>query len=142
MAYQFRAEICPARTKMTTAARIVLVLFLLSIFAGAVTGSQIYFRLSYIWGFLFVGSWIWSRFMMRGVSLIRTPRTTRAQVGQVFEERFELHNPGRLPRLWLAVRDSASALTSSGRTNSLPCMAARAWHDRYRVRLPRGLAPR
>lgn len=99
---------------MTTGARIVLVLFLLSVLAGAVTGSQIYYRFSYIWGFVFFGSWLWSRFMLRGVNLIRIPRTNRAQVGQVFEERFELNNPGRLPRLWLAVRDAATLPGNQG----------------------------
>jgi len=99
---------------MTTGARIVLVLLLISVFAGAVTGSQIYYRLSYIWGFLLLGSWLWSKFMLRGVKLIRIPRSTRAQVGQVFEERFELHNPGRLPRLWLAVRDAGTLPGSKG----------------------------
>jgi uncharacterized protein (DUF58 family) len=100
--------------KMTTGARIVLVLLFLSVLAGAVTGSQIYYRLSYIWGFVFFGSWIWSRFMLRGVNLVRIPRTTRAQVGQVFEERFEVNNPGRLPRLWLAVRDAATLPGAQG----------------------------
>lgn len=99
---------------MTTGARIVLVLLLLCVFAGAITGSQIYYRLSYIWGFLFFGSWLWSKFMLLGVNLVRTPRATRAQVGQIFEERFELNNPGRLPRLWLAVRDSATLPGAQG----------------------------
>jgi uncharacterized protein (DUF58 family) len=99
---------------MTTGARIVLVLLLLCVFAGAITGSQIYYRLSYIWGILFFGSWLWSRFMLRGVKLVRTPRATRAQVGQIFEERFELNNPGRVPRLWLAVRDSATLPGAQG----------------------------
>jgi uncharacterized protein (DUF58 family) len=99
---------------MTTGARIVLVLLLLSIVAGAVTGSQIYYRLAYIWGFLFVGSWLWSRTMLRGVNLSRSPRTTRAQVGQIFEERFEINNPGKLPRLWLAVKDSSPLPGSKG----------------------------
>jgi len=99
---------------MTTGARIVLVLLFLSIVAGAVTGSQIYYRLSYIWGFLLLGSWLWSRTMLRGIELVRTPRTTRAQVGQIFEERFEINNPGKLPRLWLSVKDSSPLPGSKG----------------------------
>jgi len=99
---------------MTTGARIVLVLLILSIVAGAVTGSQIYYRLGYIWGILFVGSWLWSRTMLRGINMLRFPRTTRAQVGQIFEERFEINNPGKLPRLWLAVKDSSPLPGSKG----------------------------
>jgi uncharacterized protein (DUF58 family) len=52
--------------------------------------------------------------MLRGIYLVRTPRTNRAQVGQIFEERFEITNPGRLPRLWLAVKDSSPLPGSKG----------------------------
>ncbi len=92
---------------MTTGARVVLGLLLVSLFAGAVTGSQLYYRLGYVWVFLLVGSWIWSRVMLRGVQLRRRPRATRAQMGQIFEERFEIDNPGRMPRLWLSIKDES-----------------------------------
>lgn len=86
---------------------VVLVLFLLSLFAGFVTGQQLYYRLAYLWGLLLLLSWAWSRLVLWGVQVRRLPRATRAQAGQVFEERFEIHNPGRLPRLWLVVRDES-----------------------------------
>jgi uncharacterized protein (DUF58 family) len=85
----------------------VLGLFLISLAVGAVTGEQLYYRLSYLWAFMLVGSWLWARFALWGVTISRLPRSTRAQVGQIFEERFEIYNPGRLPRFWVVVRDES-----------------------------------
>jgi uncharacterized protein (DUF58 family) len=99
---------------MISAQRVVLILLALSLIAGAMTGSQLYFRLSYLWGLLLVGSWLMSNFALRGMEVRRTARTLRSQVGQVFEERFEIHNPGRLPRLWIEVRDESPLPGSRG----------------------------
>lgn len=93
---------------------IVFALLALSLVAGAVTGQSLYYRLSYLWALLLAVSWAWSRLVLQGVQLRRLPRSTRAQAGQVFEERFEMHNPGRLPRLWLAVRDESPLPGSQG----------------------------
>jgi len=99
---------------MTVGARIVVILLLLSIGAGVVTGSSIYFRLAYIWAVVLVVSWLWSWQILRGVKLERKARATRAQVGQIYEEKIELDNEGRLPRLWLAVGDRSTLPDSAG----------------------------
>lgn len=99
---------------MISAQRVVLILLALSLIAGAMTGSQLYYRLSYLWGLLLVGSWLMATFALRGMEVRRTARTLRSQVGQVFEERFEIHNPGRFPRLWIEVRDESSLPGSRG----------------------------
>lgn len=93
---------------MTTGARIVLALFVVCVLVGATTGVTLYYRLAYVWGFLLGGSWLWSWLSLRGVRLVRKPRSTRAQMGQIFEERFEIDNPNRLPRVWIEVRDESS----------------------------------
>jgi uncharacterized protein (DUF58 family) len=99
---------------MTVGARIVIVLLLVSVLAGVVSGASIYFRLAYIWAVLLVVSWLWSWQILKGVKLVRRSRTTRAQVGHILEEKFELDNPGRLPRLWIAVNDRTSLPDSAG----------------------------
>lgn len=99
---------------MTVGARIVVILLLVSIGAGVVTGSSIYFRLAYVWAVLLVVSWLWSWQILRGVTLERKARATRAQVGQIYEEKIELDNGGRLPRLWLAVGDRSTLPDSAG----------------------------
>jgi uncharacterized protein (DUF58 family) len=99
---------------MTSAARVVLTLLAVSLIAGVVTGSPFYYRLAYLWAFLIAGSWLLSRSALRGMTLRRTPRAMRSQVGQIFEERFEVHNNGRLPRLWIEVRDESPLPGSRG----------------------------
>jgi uncharacterized protein (DUF58 family) len=127
---------------MTTSLRVVLGLLGLSLIALAVTGSPIYSRLSYLWGFLLVGSWAWAALALRGVQAQRETRTRRAQVGQIFQERFEIQNSSRLPRLWLEVRDE-SALPGSRGSYVLPLIWGRQrWP--YRARTPlvqRGVFP-
>ena len=44
----------------------------------------------------------------------RKARILRAQVGQIFEERFEIDNPNRLPRLWIAIQDESPLPGSQG----------------------------
>lgn len=99
---------------MTLGARIVVILLLASIIAGVVSGESIYFRLAYIWAVVLIVSWLWSWQILRGVVLVRKPRATRAQVGHILEEKIELDNTGRLPRLWLAVSDRSSLPDSAG----------------------------
>lgn len=99
---------------MTTAQRVVLALLAVSLLAGVVTGSTFYYRLGYLWAFLYVGSWLLSRLALRGLLVKRIPRSLRSQVGQIFEERFEVHNTSLLPRLWVEVRDESPLPGSRG----------------------------
>ena len=99
---------------MTSAQRVVFFLLAVSLVAGAVTGQPLYYRLSYIWVLLLFGSWIMSWLSLRGVQLRRTARTLRSQVGQIFDERYEILNTSRLPRLWIEVRDESSLPGSHG----------------------------
>ena len=99
---------------MSVGARIVLILLLVSVIAGVVSGAQIYYRLAYVWAVLIIVSWLWSWQVLRGVKLTRKARATRAEVGHIFEERIEVDNPGRLPRLWLAITDRSTLPDSSG----------------------------
>lgn len=127
---------------MTVGARIVVILLLLSLVAGILTGSSIYFRLAYVWAVLLIVSWIWSWQVLRGVQLERNARSTRAQVGQIYEEKIELDNAGRLPRLWLAVGDRSSLPDSAG-SRLFPRIEARrgrTYLSRTRL-LKRGVFP-
>lgn len=99
---------------MKTPLRIVILLFVITIIAGLATGSVIYYRLSYLWGFLILISWLMSFISLRGVEIKRTSRTLRSQVGQIFEEQFEVRNTSRLPRLWIEVQDGSDLPGSRG----------------------------
>ncbi|MDY6878355.1 MAG: DUF58 domain-containing protein [Chloroflexota bacterium] len=99
---------------MTTSLRLVLGLLGLSLLALVVTGSPIYSRLSYLWGLVLVVSWVWAASALRGVHVQRKPRTRRAQVGQIFQERFDVQNYSRLSHLWLEVSDQSALPGSLG----------------------------
>ncbi len=99
---------------MTTSQRVVLLLLVACLLAGVVTGATFYYRLAYLWAFLYIASWMISRVALRNLQFRRTARSVRSQVGQIFEERFEVVNLGRLPRLWLEIRDESPLPGSRG----------------------------
>jgi uncharacterized protein (DUF58 family) len=117
-------------------------LLLASLAGGIITGAVFYYRLSYLWLFLYIGSWLLSRLALRGVELRRTARSLRSQVGQIFEERFEVHNSSRLPRLWVEVRDNSPLPGSRG--SQVLSMIGRLESRSYLVRtrlMQRGVFP-
>lgn len=93
---------------MTIGQRIVLILLGLCLLGGVITGAQIYYRLSYVWLLVYVGNWIWAIFTLRGIKVTRTARMLRAQLGQIFEERFDVINENRIPRIWLEIKDEST----------------------------------
>jgi uncharacterized protein (DUF58 family) len=99
---------------MNPAQRVVLLLLIFSIVAAAATGGLTYYRMAYLWGIVLLSSAVWSAFSLRGLVLLRSARSLRAQVGQVFEERFEVRNQSGLPHLWVEVRDESKLLGSRG----------------------------
>ncbi len=99
---------------MTPALRIVLILLGLSLLIGVFTGASIYYRLSYVWAGLLLISWATSRLSLQGVRASRSARTLRSQVGQIFEERFEIQNNSRWPCLWVEIYDNSTLPGSRG----------------------------
>lgn len=99
---------------LSISARIILILLGLSVLAMLITGSVIYSRLTYLWLFMLLGNWAFSLLTLRGVAVERQANTYRSQVGQIFEERFAVDVAGRLPRLWLEVRDESTLPGAGG----------------------------
>jgi uncharacterized protein (DUF58 family) len=127
---------------MTTGQKVVLALLVLSVIAGLATGGKLYYRLSIFWAVLFFGSWLWSIVSIRALSFNRSARSLRAQVGQIFEERFEIQNLNRLPRLWLEIRDQSPLPGSDGSRviTMLRGKQARSYVGRVRL-VRRGVFP-
>ncbi len=90
---------------MNVRARVLLILFLLTLTGGIVTGWDTYFALTYVWGGMFFLSWIWSRICLNGITVNRIPRSLRAQVGRTYEEIISMQNDSRLTKLWIELRD-------------------------------------
>jgi uncharacterized protein (DUF58 family) len=127
---------------MTTGRKVVLTLLAFSLLAGLATGGKLYYRLSILWTLLFFGSWLWSLLSLRSLQFKRSARTIRAQVGQIFEERFEVQNLNRFPRLWIEIRDQTSLPASDGSRVLTMLMGRQARSYLARVRLvKRGVFP-
>ena len=72
------------------------------------------YRLIYVSILLIVISWIWAFISIRGLKLRRVGRGFRQQLGDVFEEHFEIDNILPILRLWLEVRDNTALPGSNG----------------------------
>lgn len=56
----------------------------------------------------------WTAISLRSIEIRRTSRVHRQQVGQIFEERFEIINQSRLGQLWLEIRDQTDMPVKRG----------------------------
>jgi uncharacterized protein (DUF58 family) len=86
----------------------VILLAIVALIGGLVTGREILFNLAYLLGLLLIISFAWAWANINWVHLSRVTRTRRAQVGRPLEERFTVRNTSRVPKLWLEVRDFAT----------------------------------
>lgn len=108
---------------MSSRARVVIILLVLSIAGALATGWETYYNLAYVWAGLFILSFFWSRISLNGITLQRTPRSLRSQVGRTFEESFIIRNSSRFTKLWIEIRDNSdlpghrasSVITSLGK---------------------------
>jgi uncharacterized protein (DUF58 family) len=88
--------------------RIVFLLWFV-IGVGAIgAGRQLLYNLWYLLTSLLIFSYLWAWSGVRWVEVERYTRTARSQVGKVVEERLVVKNRGRLPKLWLEVRDHST----------------------------------
>ncbi|RMF45083.1 MAG: DUF58 domain-containing protein [Anaerolineae bacterium] len=127
---------------MTSGLRVLLVLLALSLFSAAVTGAEIYFRATYLWVVFLAFNWVWARLSLWGLRVHRQARVQRAEMGQVFEERFTLQNPRGMRRLWVEVRDDSPLPGASGSQvfSNVGKFEERSYISRVRL-LQRGVFP-
>jgi uncharacterized protein (DUF58 family) len=109
-----------------------LLLFAVGVFGVITTGALLYVRLAYMAAFLLIGAWIWTVTSLRTLQIVRHARSLRASVGDVFEESFELVNPGRFPRLFVEVNNESS-LPSAGGSRVLTLIGGKE-HRTYQAR--------
>ena len=110
-----RARLKPGKSTLEfITRRVVFVLLVVSVILGLTTGGVLFIRISYLWGIILLASWLWLSGASRGLSLRRSIRASRAQVGQVFEEQFDILNASRFPVFWLELRDESPLPGSQG----------------------------
>lgn len=97
--------------------------------AALATGRELFFSLAYMMGALLFLAFAWVWLSVRWVSLERTEKAHRTMVGRVHEERIVVRNRGRLPKLWLEVRDHSDLPNHlAGRViDFLPGGGERSW---------------
>jgi uncharacterized protein (DUF58 family) len=107
----------------------IIILGVLALLAGLVTGRDLFFTITYLLGLLLIFSFAWAWGNINWVYIARTTRTRRTQVGRPLEERFTVRNTSVLPKLWLEVRDYSTLPTHlvSKVVNGLGAREAITW---------------
>lgn len=72
------------------------------------SGRELAFNLAYLLTGILCLSYGWAWSSTRFIQINRYTRSRRSQVGQYFEETLEVRNRGRLPKLWLELRDEST----------------------------------
>lgn len=76
--------------------------------------NPIYYRLAVTLLVILVINGIWASISLVGVNVIRKSRMNRKQVGEIFNENFEVHNRSIIPKIWLKITDKAQLMGVSG----------------------------
>jgi uncharacterized protein (DUF58 family) len=94
------------------AGRILIALMMVIGIAGI--GAKIYSRFLYLSILLGLGSLIWTRWVVSGLRLQRNSRVQRANVGDIFEEYFEVVNGSRILAAWIEILNQSAIPFASG----------------------------
>ncbi len=84
-----------------------LVLLLLLYIASQFIKDIAFTRAAAVVLILIVTGFIWTNETLGALSITRSAREYRQQAGQIFNEQFNVHNKGRLPKLWIEIIDES-----------------------------------
>jgi uncharacterized protein (DUF58 family) len=121
---------------------VFLFLIIASLAGISRTDSLIYYRVLFLSIAIIIICFVLAIFSLNGISIQRTARITRHLVGQVFEERYLIHNQSILAKLWLEIRDHSMLLGENGsRVLSNVKKKDRRSYIAYSLLYRRGLIP-
>ncbi len=86
----------------------VIVLIVAVVVIGQITDWGIADHLALALFAILVAAWLWTRFSLQGISVVRRPGADRAQVGQSLRETLAVRNGGRLGKLWIELMDRST----------------------------------
>ncbi|RJP49934.1 MAG: DUF58 domain-containing protein [Anaerolineaceae bacterium] len=93
---------------------LIFLVFSVGLVGVLVNGASLYSRFLYA-GILLIGAaWGWTHWAARGLSLERTARELRANVGDVFDEGYKLASNSRLLAPWIEVINQSTLPLASG----------------------------
>jgi len=99
---------------MKSARLFIGLLILVGAVGVLVNGAPIFSRFLYLGVLLSFVGWAWTRLTIRSLRVTRHARMSRATVGDVFEENFELVNQGLLIVPWIEVKNESPIPFASG----------------------------
>ena len=95
--------------------RILTVLLLaVGLIGSLVNGGAIYSRILYMGLLLISFTWLWAQLSILWIRVERQARSLRASVGDIFEERYEVINNGRLLSLWVEISNETNMPGAAG----------------------------
>lgn len=119
---------------MTPGRIFVLLILVIGAVGTAVNGGTFYVRLLYMGGLLLLAAWLLTALSLRGIKVERKARAQRGEVGDIFEEHFEITNASRIPKLWLEVANETDIPNATGsriltfiRSNQKRIYTSRTW---------------
>jgi len=92
----------------------VLLILIVGVVGTLVNGAVFYVRLLYLGILLILLAWFLTLASLRGLKVERRARSSRAGVGDVFEEHFEVANNSRITKLWLEVANETNIPHATG----------------------------
>ena len=87
--------------------QVIIIIVILGFFALS-SAWKVLYVLTYVLLALFILSWLWTRYSLRGLVFRRASTSGRVQVGEVFDERLMLDNLSGMPKLWVQVADGST----------------------------------
>jgi uncharacterized protein (DUF58 family) len=93
---------------------LVILLLLVGLIGTLVNGGVVYSRMLYMGLLLISMAWLWAQASLLWIRMERRARSLRARVGDIFEERYELFNNGRVPSLWVEISNETTMPGASG----------------------------
>ena len=92
----------------------VAALMLIGLVGIALNGATIYSRFLYLGILLFLGGFVWTYWVGRSLHLQRSSRVQRANVGDIFEESYDVINQSRWMAPWVEIVNDSNLPFASG----------------------------
>jgi uncharacterized protein (DUF58 family) len=93
---------------------LVALIIVIGLAGSLITGAAFYSRMLYLGLIILIGAWIWVTIVARSLRLSRTPEYSRAKVGDIFKEQYEVLNTSRLPGLWIELYNEMQIPAAAG----------------------------
>ena len=117
----------------TNRSLIIVLLLALALFYALATGATLYYRIIYLLGIAFAGSYVWGYFNIRGINVEIDREQSHVQAGDTIQETVGVQNTSPMPKAWLEVRELTTMPGGeTGQVMSLEGHGRRYW----RARLP------